>query len=53
MLVFNDEIKNMRTGLMLMTTIAPEYLCRVEDVSWIHRLTKSENENPTLDATLL
>ena len=27
-LVFSDDIENIRNGLTLMTTIAPEYLCR-------------------------
>ena len=27
-LVFSEDIENIRNGLTLMTTIAPEYLCR-------------------------
>ena len=27
-LVYSDDIENIRNGLTLMTTIAPEYLCR-------------------------
>ena len=32
-LVFSDDIENIRNGLTLMTTIAPEYLCRY--LSWM------------------
>ncbi len=27
-LVYSDDIENLRNGLTLLTTIAPEYLCR-------------------------
>ena len=33
-LVFSDDIENIRNGLTLMTTIAPEYLCRYLEAGW-------------------